>query len=265
MYSKFALAKKWWHYYRTALNGEGHGIHSPFVFDLVKNVLNDKRDFYAFDAIERVRQELKHDHSIIQVHDLGAGSAVSQSNQRSISEIAKHALKSKKLAQLLFRLVNYYQPSTVIELGTSLGITTAYLASANGSGQVFTIEGSPAIAQVAKKNFNELNLYNAELIVGGFDAILPDLLSKIKTVDFAFVDGNHRLEPTLRYFEWLMKYAHSGSILVFDDIHWSAEMETAWKKIQSHPDVTYTVDLFFIGLVFLNKDFKVKQDFRIRY
>ena len=265
MYSKLVLAKKWWHYYRTASNGEGHGIHSPFVFDLVRNVLNDQRDFYAFDAIERLRQELRHDHTIIQVDDLGAGSSVSKSNQRSISEIATHALKSKKLAQLLFRLVNYYQPPTIIELGTSLGITTAYLASANGNGQVFTIEGSPSIAQVAKKNFTELNLYNAELIIGGFDTMLPDLLAKIKTVDFAFIDGNHRLEPTLRYFEWLMKYTHSSSILIFDDIHWSAEMETAWSKIKSYPDVTCTVDLFFIGLVIFNKDIKVKQDFVIRY
>ncbi len=265
MYSKLTYAKKWWHYYRTASNGVGHGIHSPFVFDLVQHVLNDTRDFYAFAPIESLRQQLKSDHTLLQIDDLGAGSRVSKANQRPISEIAKHALKSRKLAQFLFRLVNYYQPKTILELGTSFGITTAYLASANGNATVYTIEGVPAIAEVAKKNFHQLNLYNTQLVEGGFDLVLPILLEKIKEVDLVFVDGNHRLEPTLKYFEWILKHSNDHTILVFDDIHWSEEMELAWKKISEHPIVTCTVDLFFLGLVFLRKDFKEKQNFVIRF
>ncbi len=265
MYSKLTHAKKWWHYYRTASNGLGHGIHSPFVFDLVKNVLNDKRDFYAFSPIESMREQLKLDQTILQVDDLGAGSAVSKSNQRSVSQIARHSLKSKKLAQFLFRMVNYYQPQIIVELGTSFGLSTAYMAAANPNANVFTIEGSPAIAAVAKKNFEKLNLYNTRLLEGGFDAILSSLLQHIKRVDFAFIDGNHRLDPTMRYFELLLKYSSENTILVFDDIHWSEEMELAWRKIQDHPTVMCTVDLFFLGLVFLRKDFKVKQNFVIRF
>ena len=152
-----------------------------------------------------------------------------------------------------------------MELGTSLGITTAYLAAANANGKVFTIEGAPAIAKLARKNFDRLNLYNTKLIEGGFDSALPELLDTIKRVDFAFVDGNHRMEPTLRYFQLLLQYADEKTILVFDDIHWSEEMEAAWRQIQQHPAVTCTVDLFFLGLVFLRKDFKTKQDFTIRF
>jgi len=265
VYSKLTHAKKWWQYYRTASNGVGHGIHSPFVFDFVKNVLNDKRDFYAFSAIESLRQRLKADHTILQVDDLGAGSRVSKSNQRKVSDIAKHALKSKKLAQFLFRLVNHYQPNTILELGTSLGVTTAYLAAANAKAKVYTIEGVPAIAAVARKNFQQLNLHNTELLEGSFDLVLPAILDKLKQVDFVFVDGNHRLEPTLRYFEWFLQHSHENTIFVFDDIHWSEEMETAWKKIAQDPTVTCTVDLFFLGLVFLRKEFKEKQNFVIRF
>jgi predicted O-methyltransferase YrrM len=265
MYSKLTHAKKWLHYYRTASNGVGHGIHSPFVFDFVKNVLNDKREFYAFAPIERLRLVLKNDQSIIQVDDLGAGSSVSKSNQRTISQIARYALKSKKLAQFLFRLVNYYQPENIIELGTSLGVTTAYLGAANPKANVYTIEGAPAIAAIARKNLQALNVHNVKLLEGSFDAVLPVVNSELKRVDFAFVDGNHRLEPTLYYFEQLTRHTTETSILVFDDIHWSAEMELAWKRIQDHPLVMCTVDLFFLGLVFFRKDFKVKQHFTIRF
>jgi predicted O-methyltransferase YrrM len=265
MYSRLTLAKKWWHYYRSALNGAGHGIHSPFVFDFTKNVLNDKRWFYAFAPIEMSRETMLKNHSVVQVDDLGAGSIVSKSNQRRVSDIAKHALKSKKLAQLLFRIVNYYQPETIVELGTSLGITTAYIAAANANANVFTIEGSHSIAAIAKNNFKELNAYNVHLLEGGFDGALPPLLEKIKEVDFVFIDGNHRYEPTIRYFELLVKHSTEKAIMVFDDIHWSEEMEKAWEKIKDHPAVTCTIDLFFIGLVFFRKDFKVKQHFSIRY
>ena len=265
MYNHLQLATKFTSYYLRASNGRGHGIHSPFVFDFIKNVLNDTRDFYAFSPIESLRQQLKTDNTILQVDDLGAGSRVSKSNQRAVSEIAKNALKSKKLAQFLFRLVNYYQPKTILELGTSLGITTAYLAAANANARVYTIEGVPAIAEIARRNFRQLNLYNTQLVEGSFDLVLPILLEKIKQVDLVFIDGNHRLEPTLQYFESILKYSNEHTIMILDDIHWSAEMELAWKKIGQHPAIMCTVDLFFLGLVFLRKDFKEKQNFVIRF
>jgi predicted O-methyltransferase YrrM len=265
VYSKLTHAKKWWHYYRTASSGIGHGIHSPFIFEFIKNVLNDKREFYAYTPTEHFREKLKNDHTTIKVNDLGAGSRIAKNNQRLVSEIAKHSLKSKKLAQLLFRMVNYYQPKNIIELGTSLGLTTAYLASANGKGNVYTIEGIPEIAAIARMNFQQLNLYNFKLLEGGFDSVLPLILEEMRQVDFAFIDGNHRLEPTVRYFEWILKHTTPDSILIFDDIHWSEEMEQAWKTIRDHTAVTCTVDLFFLGVVFLRNDFKAKQHFTIRF
>jgi len=265
MFTRFQLAKKYLHYYRTASNGKGHGIHSPFVFDFVKHVLNDKQNYAAYQPIERLRKKLLADPTVIEVEDFGAGSSVIKTNKRVVSAIAASSLKPKKYAQLLYRMVKYYKPETIVELGTSFGITTAYLASANATSTIFTCEGSAAIASIAKQNFEKLKLKNVQLTEGDFTSTLPPLLSDLKTVNFAFADGNHRKEPTLDYFQQLLKHSTATTILVFDDIHWSAEMEEAWQTIKQHPSVTLTIDLFFIGLVFINPDLKIPQHFSIRF
>lgn len=265
MYNKSRLALKYIQYYFIAVNGKGHGTHSPFVFDFITHVLNDHKQYYAYYEIERLREKLQKDNTLLEITDMGARSVAGSSNKRSIRDIARNSLKPKKYAQLLFRMVNYYQPSVILELGTSLGITTAYLASAGKTNQVFTLEGASSVARLAKQYFDNLQLNNIELISGNFDDTLLPLLGKLKYIDFAFVDGNHRYEPTLRYFQWLQSYLTETSIIVFDDIHWSEEMETAWNEIKMHPSVTCSIDLFFIGIVFFNRGFKEKQDFTIRF
>ena len=94
---------------------------------------------------------------------------------------------------------------------------------------------------------------------------LEQALSGIDLLDLAFIDGNHRKEPTLRYFDTLLAKINNASILIFDDIHWSAEMEEAWEIIKMHSSVTLSIDLFFIGLIFFRNDFKVKQHFVINF
>lgn len=265
MYSSFQLAKKYINYQLTASNGKGHGIHSPFVFDFVNKILNDDSEQPCYARIEQQRKALLHDATLIEVEDFGAGSAVIRSNRRRISAIAASSLKPKKYARLLNRMVNYYKPQTILELGTSFGITTAYLASANENANVFTCEGSPAIAAIARQNFDTLGLKNIELTEGDFSTGLSPLLNRLKKIDFAFVDGNHRKVPTGEYFTKILQQATPSTILVFDDIHWSADMEEAWEAIKSHETVTLTIDLFFMGLVFLNTDINHTQHFTIRF
>ena len=265
MYSSFQLAKKYLHYFINAKNGKGYGIHSPFVFDFVIHVLNDANKYDCYDKIERLREQLLRDNAIIEVEDFGAGSAVISTAKRKIKAIAKSSLKNKKFAKLLFRLVNYYKPQTIIELGTSFGITACYMACANEEAEVYTFEGSKAISDIASRNFKKAGLQNINLVRGKFGETFLDTLAGIKKADLAFVDGNHRKRATLDYFSHLQKKSTPGSIFIFDDIHWSLEMEEAWEQIQKHPSVTLTVDLFFIGLVFFNPDFKVKQHFTIRF
>jgi predicted O-methyltransferase YrrM len=154
LYSTFQLAKKYLHYYFTASNGKGHGIHSPFVFDFIINVLNDKKEYDCYQHIEKRRQELLNDATAIEVEDFGAGSSVIKTNTRVVKNIAQSSLKPKKFSQLLFRMVKYYQPKIIVELGTSFGITTAYLASGNTNAQVFTCEGAKNIAHIAIQSFD---------------------------------------------------------------------------------------------------------------
>jgi predicted O-methyltransferase YrrM len=265
MYSPFQLAAKYFKYWITASNGKGHGMHSPFVFEFITKVLNDKTSYSAYGKVETLRNRLLNHNTVLEVEDFGAGSAVDKKSKRSVSSIAKNAAKPKKFGQLLFRIVKHYQPATILELGTSLGVTTSYLSLGKPDARLITMEGSKEIADTAKKNFKAIELRNLELIEGNFDHTLASVVRGLSTVDFSFIDGNHRQEPTERYFKELLAKTNNDSILVFDDIHWSGEMEAVWETIKKDAAVTCSIDLFFIGIVFFRKEFKEKQHFIIRY
>lgn len=265
MYSAPRLAIKYLRYYCTAFNGKGHGMHSPFVFQFIIKILNDRKKYDSYETVENLRRQLLKDSRMFVVEDFGAGSAFLRKHQRSIKSIARNAAKSKKYGQLLYRIIKYYQPQTILELGTSLGITTSYLSLAKPDAKLITMEGAREIASVARQSFDKLSIKNVELIEGNFDLMLPGLLERTPVIDLAFIDGNHRQEPTERYFNQLLPKMHNESILVFDDIHWSREMEQVWKTIRDHPSVHCTIDLFFIGIVFFRDEFKGKQHFSIRF
>lgn len=265
MYNSFQLARKYLAYYLKASNGKGHGMHSPFVFQFIRHVLGNASGYALPADIEQLRVRLLKDNRKVEVEDLGAGSRSGGSRQRRISEIARSALKPPRLAQLLFRLASYYRPQTILELGTSLGLTTCYFSRALPNARVITIEGSPQIASIAAENFHTLNCDNIKPVTGNFDERLPAVLADHTHVDLAYVDGNHRYTPTIKYFHQLLESSHEHAILVFDDIHWSREMERAWEEIKAHPSVAYTIDIFFLGFVFFRKDFRMKQNFIIRF
>jgi len=237
-----------------------HGIHSPFVFELYNEAINKKGNYYSFDKIELLRRKLLISNKEIEVTDLGTG----KSGRRMLSEIAERSAKDKKYCELLFRIAYYFKPNNILELGTSLGISTCYLASANPTSKVITIEGCPNTANEAKKNFESLGLNNIETVVGDFDSVLASVLSPQSSVDLIFIDGNHKKIPTLNYFNQLLEHTTNDSVFVFDDIHWSDEMDEAWETIKSHPKVSVTVDLFFLGLVFFRKE-QAKENFTIRF
>ncbi len=265
MYSQWQLAGKYLKHYLSASNGKGHRIHSAFVFDLISKVLNDKKHYPPYDKAEGLRQQLLTDKTVLNMEDFGAGSLVAKTGQRTIGSIAANAAKPKKYGRLFFRMIKEYQPKIIIELGTSLGITTSYLSLAKPGSNIITLEGSTEVAAVAKNNFKTLGLQNISIIEGNFDDTLSSVLSPLSTIDFAFIDGNHRREPTENYFQLLLSKTNNNSILVFDDIYWSREMEQAWETIKAHPLVRCSIDLFFIGIVFFRQEFSEKQHFRIRF
>lgn len=260
MHQLFAYFRYW------LRSGNAHGLHSPFVYGLYTTVIRHDGEFGAYPRIEARRRELLRSPQHITVTDFGAGSQVAGAGgrERSVRAIARHAAKPPQLAQLLFRLVNHFRPATILELGTSLGLTTAYLAATDSRSQVITFEGCPNTAAVARETFASLQLRNVQLLEGNLDQTLATTLATLaQPVDFVFFDGNHRHEPTLRYFEECLAKAHENSVFVLDDIHWSAEMEQAWEIIKAHSAVTITVDLFYVGLVFFRKK-QPRQDFWLR-
>jgi len=241
-----------------------HGVHSPFVYDLLLSTIYNRKLFYAYEEVEKIRQGMLFSNQKLTCIDLGAGSHVKNKTSKSVSEIVTSAAKPAKYAQLLFRLVNHFQPATILELGTSLGISSAYVAIANSKNTVYTIEGCPEIAGFAKQVFSKLKLKNIEQKIGNFDEVLPDVLKNIKQLDFVFFDGNHRKQPTLSYFKQCLDKAVETSVFIFDDIYWSSEMKAAWEEIKNHERVTVSLDLFYMGIVFFRKE-QVKEHFVIRY
>ena len=240
-----------------------HGLHSPFVYRLVDTVIYDRSPKKVYTEVEAIRKTLLADDRTITVLDLGAGSHVNNNRQKKISDIAAHALKPPKMAQLLYRITADLQPQNIIELGTCLGVTTIYLQKAAPEAKVYTLEGSPETAAVAKEQFSKAGLNNIELVTGNFDDTLPGIINSLDKVDLMFVDGNHQKDATLKYFEWCLPKVHENTLLIFDDIYWSEGMKEAWTEIKAHPQVTVTVDLFWIGLVFFRKG-QVKENFLIR-
>ena len=267
---EMVLLHRIWSYVRhvlTAWNTSGEGIHSPYLFRLVRFVLRDKNAYYCFGDIERRREYLLACPDELDVVDYGSrGSKEGKRVRRKINEIAAGHLESAEMGQLLFRLVNFMgqeekRPLEILELGTSLGITTAYLSSADSRNHVVTLEGSEVVLQVARGVWRALRLNNIESKVGNIDDTL--YLYAREKLDLAYVDANHTYEATMRYADYLLPRMHEKGVLVIDDIHYSEEMERAWTALKNDSRVTTSMDLYHMGLLFVDTHY-LKRHYRIR-
>lgn len=253
-------------FYKKANPVSGHGIHSPFVYRFTQEVLADNNRYPAYQTWHNWRKELLADHSLLPIVELGAGSLTAPGRlARPVSDLVRRVAKPRRSAHLLYRLARYYAPEYVVELGTSLGMSTAFFSLACPGATIYTIEGNPAVANKAQTNFDRWQRHNIHVTIDQFDEALPPLLDGLPRVDLAFLDGYHQLEPTLRYFELLLKKKQSDSIFIVDDIYWSPGMKAAWQAIKQHPQVRCTIDLFQFGLVFFKEEFKEVRHFSIRF
>ena len=238
-----------------------HGVHSPFIFDLVTKCFYDKTKNDDYSILKQYRKQLYKNNLIILIKDFGAGSRVFKTNARKISQVAKNAGITQKRAQLLYRLTKYFKPTTVLELGTSLGMATSALSLGNRESTITTIEGCPETASIAKQQFESFNLNNIHLKVNNFDDELKSLQNQ--KFNLIYIDGNHQKDATLRYFNALLETINNDSVIIFDDIHWSKGMTEAWELIKQNEKVSVTVDTFFWGFAFFRKE-QVKEHFNIR-
>lgn len=241
-------------------SNNSHGVHSPFVFDLLRKCFYDNNEYREYTLLKKYRESLLLNKNTIEVTDFGAGSRVFKSNTRAINQIAQNAGISGKDARLLFRIVNYFKPKTILEIGTSLGLATSALALGNPKAQITSLEGCPETAKIARQQFDKFDL-GIDSVVSKFESYLQT--EKSDSYDFIYFDGNHSKKATLQYFDSLLSTAHNETVWIFDDIHWSADMEEAWEIIKKHPKVTVTIDTFQWGLVFFRRE-QEKEHFILR-
>ena len=241
-------------------------LHSPFVYKLYKEILQDKTIFFEYKKVENVRSAMLNHTGFIRMNDLGSKSTDIRWSKKVVRtrNVARHSAVSPRYGQFLFRLARHFRPEVILELGTSLGISTSYLAAGNPESSVVTVEGCPETADFARRNFEYLGLKNIRQIIGNFDDVLPGLLSETGKMKMFFIDGNHRKGPTLKYFSQILEYIEDDSVLILDDIHWSKDMEEAWEEIRNHPSVKVTIDIFRMGLVFFSERLS-KEDFILRF
>jgi predicted O-methyltransferase YrrM len=242
----------------------GHGVHSPFVFNLITKVFRNKTDKSIVFTVESLREKLLSDKRKIVIDDYGSGSKNMKSNFRRVSDITRYSSVPEKYGILLANMAGEFGSPSVIELGTSLGISTMYMALGSPQSQVFTIEGSMELSGIAKSNFVDSEVHNITSITGTFENKLPELLLEVKKPGMVFIDGNHRKDPLINYFYQIAEISGESTIIVIDDINNSKEMAEAWTAVKKHEKVSLTVDIFRMGIVFFRKGM-TRQDLIIRY
>jgi len=237
-----------------------YGINSPFLYNLADKCIFNRESSADFWLLEQKRKELHNDHTEICVLDFGLGprrfavksGVESISYRRKVSSIARNALLSPAMCRLMWRLTKYFSPKTILEIGTSLGITTSYLANAAPESKIITLEGCPQTAARAELLFEECGAANIDLYVGLFDNSLPKALKELVQVDMAYLDGDHSYKAAIQNFNTILGHLHPGSVLIVDDIRWSKGMKEAWCEMAAHPKATLAVDLYKTGMLFFN-------------
>ncbi|MBS1650394.1 MAG: class I SAM-dependent methyltransferase [Bacteroidetes bacterium] len=243
-------------------NRRGHNIHSPFAYKLCEEVFYNHHSFSDFEPLKQIRKKLTQTATSITIQGFGAGSNTLASNLRTISSIAKHGVSSIKQAEILYRLINYFNVKRILELGTSIGLTTLYLSRANIKAHVTSIEAEKTLHNFAKDLAQKHNCNNITFINQTFeDAIFNN--EQVAPYDFIYVDGNHTYSATTQYFEFFLKSITPNTIIIFDDIYWSSQMTKAWNEIKSHSKVKLSIDAYWFGLVFFKEEIKEKIDLKI--
>ncbi len=261
---KFKTILTFLQYWLVRPHHHGHGIHSPFLFDFTQSVLNNRTNPSPLNQVIELRRKLLMDPAVLKVDDFGATSKKLRQTERKIKDVIQYSTSSVKNGKLLYNTISYLRPVNILELGTGLGIGTAFMAMANPGSNIVTIEGSYQLLQSACENFKILNIKNITTVLGDFKIKLPLILNQNDKFDFVYIDGNHRMESTITYFETCLPFLNEPGIIILDDIRWSQEMFHAWKSIIKSNKVTLSLDLFQLGIVFLNQKLK-KQQFQIFY
>ncbi len=252
-------------YYLFATHKRGYGIHSPFTYKLIRRVFIDRTIYEAYETMNKARKDYLKSGERIFVTDLGTGHHKGKNkNNRRICTIVRQSAGKPKYHRLLFRLVRFFQPLTILEAGTSLGLSTLALALGKPNAQIFTVEGDPSSASLARQLFKKQELHNITVFTGSFQEMFSLVFTRANKLDFVFLDGHHEEKATLHYFDMILPHLHEKSVMILDDIHWSHGMEKAWNTLRAYPSVRLSLDIFHMGLVFFDTGLS-RQSMSIRF
>jgi predicted O-methyltransferase YrrM len=250
--------------------GNRHQVHSPFVYAFTEKVLNDKKHYPEYDIVEDLVKQLKENTTFYQKSSPGAESQKKHSF-RKVKEELKYSAVDRIFGRLLFRICNYYQPRTSLELGTSLGISAFYQSLGIKPAEentFYSIEGCEQTYLKAVENklqiSKKVNLSHLQLLNGNFQEMIPSLLGKVDKLDLVYLDGDHRREAVHQNYSLIKSKLHSDSILIIDDIRWSEGMRKAWRELQELDEVSVSIDLFRMGILFFRRGI-AKQHFILKF
>ncbi|WP_162415455.1 O-methyltransferase [Cyclobacterium roseum] len=242
-----------WEYFIYFLKKEDeHSLHSPFYFNCYRELISYlKINKGGISSLEKKRILFLEQNTKIVSEDYGAGSRWESGSGRTVSTIMKRVTTPLKFSLVYQFLCKQTPANIVLDLGTSLGINTAYL-SKSVKGKLYSFEGDPAQMELAKKHLD--SHFNVQLVSGNLDETLSEVVQGLQGIDFVLMDANHRYAPTIAYFDLISPKLHGSSIVVLADIHWSLEMKRAWNHLKRSPRVTCSMDFFDCGVLFFRPE-----------
>jgi len=202
-----------------------------------------------FEILEQFREKLSFSEELISFEEIGVDKKI------AVQDVVKKAASPIQWSKLFFSLTKWSRASHILEIGTNLGISGQYFVEAikaNPSAKFTTMEGVKRMCEIAEVQLSTRSINNKLQILHGLYA---DSLEHIKEskeeFDLVFIDGNHTYDATVYYFNLLKPQYTSNAILIIDDINWSIEMQQAWIVLKNDPLVSFSIDLFKLGILFL--------------